>query len=122
MKKQFINLIIWAVIFNVILPVAIFAQAPPSQVQPITATGRTDIGLNEILTLITNAANWFLAFVAIIAVIILVYAGFLFITAEAEEEKIQKAKDYLKYSLVGLVIAILAFSIVFLIQSFLNTV
>lgn len=79
----------------------------------------SDLTLTGITTIFGNIANWILGIVAIIAVVILIYAGFLFMTAGGEEDKLASAKNYLKYGLIGLGIAILAFSGVTLVQSIL---
>lgn len=47
----------------------------------------------------------------VIAVIAIIIGGFLFITSEGEPGKTKKAKDTLMYSVIGLVVVLLAFSI-----------
>jgi tetrahydromethanopterin S-methyltransferase subunit G len=61
--------------------------------------------------------NAFLTLLGIIAVILIVYGGFLWMTAGGNEERITKAKKILYNAAIGLIIIIMAYSITyFLIQ------
>lgn len=50
--------------------------------------------------------------VGAISVIMIIYSGILYVISAGSSEKIKKAKDTIKYSIVGLVISILAYAIV----------
>lgn len=67
----------------------------------------TDIG-----TIVTNVINWVLGFLALIAIIIILVAGFEWMTAGGNEDKVKRAQTRLKYGLIGLVIIFLAYAIV----------
>jgi len=54
----------------------------------------------------------FLMFLYILAVAIVVYAGFLILTAAWDEEKVKKAKNIIIYAIIGLVVIYLAWAIV----------
>lgn len=56
--------------------------------------------------------DFFLGFVAIIAVIMLIYAGFLYITAAGEDDQQTKATSIIKWGAAGLLLVMLAESIV----------
>lgn len=62
--------------------------------------------------LIKNFINIFSIIVGIAAVIMLIVAGFRYITAGGDSNRIAAAKNTLVYALVGLVIAVLAQTIV----------
>lgn len=54
-----------------------------------------------------------LLFIAIIiAIVMLIYAGIQWIMSEGDDKKMKSAKDRITYSIIGLVIAFLAFFIV----------
>ena len=54
--------------------------------------------------------------------VLIVYAGYLWMTAGGEEQQIEKAKGYIKNSVIGLVIILAAFGITRLIMnSLLNS-
>ncbi len=74
-------------------------------------------GTSELVSMILGLVNWFAWFVALAAVLFGLYSGVLFITAGGDEEKVTKAKNILLYAIVGIVVAILAFSIVSISKS-----
>ena len=53
---------------------------------------------------IGNIISLFLSFVGLILLVIIVYAGFLWLTAQGNEEQVTKAKSLLKNGIIGLVI------------------
>ena len=60
------------------------------------------------LTIIKNISKFVAAAVFVIAVIMLLYSAFLFITQSGGEDGATKARNYLIYALVGIAIALLA--------------
>lgn len=62
-----------------------------------------------------NIINWVLGILAIIAVIIIIVAGVLWMTSGGNEERIQKAKKILIAALIGLLIILAAWGIVWYI-------
>jgi prolipoprotein diacylglyceryltransferase len=48
----------------------------------------------------------------ILAVIFLVIAGIMFITAQGDTEKIKKARDYVLWALIGVIVGVLAYALV----------
>ena len=58
----------------------------------------------QLLLLLVKILNYINTFVAIITVIMIVYAGFLMLTSSGDEERIKKAKNIIKYAAVGLVV------------------
>lgn len=63
----------------------------------------------------------FLGFLGIIAVVLVMYAGWLWMTSEGNEEQIQRAKRTLVNALIGLAIILSAFAIVtFILNRFLG--
>jgi len=65
----------------------------------------------QIGTLLTNIMNWVAGIVMVIALIMLLWAAILFLTAGASETAHGKAKNVLIYAIVGIAVAILAFSV-----------
>lgn len=59
----------------------------------------------------------FLSFLGVIFLILMLYAGFRWMTAAGEEEQITKAKDTIRAALIGLIIVLAAYALsVFVIQ------
>ena len=57
---------------------------------------------------IVNSA---LGFLGILFLILILYAGYLWMTAQGESDKVEQAKKILKNSIIGLIIVISAFAI-----------
>ena len=65
----------------------------------------------QISDLVYRIMNWVAGSVMVIAVIMLLWAAILYMTAGASETAHSKAKNVLIYAIVGIVVALLAFSV-----------
>jgi len=63
------------------------------------------------VTLITNALGIFYFVVGSLAVITIIIAGFYFVTGGGNPSTVTKAKNAILYSVIGLVVIIIAFAI-----------
>ena len=100
-------------------------------ISPSTNIGDTQIGSvgavtiknplkTESLTdLLENIYNYVVDFAIAISSVIIVWAGYLFLSAEGDEEKIKKAKRLLTWAVIGLVVSILAKGIALVIEKIL---
>jgi len=70
--------------------------------------GVTDTSLSESIGKIVKVA---LSLVGTIFFVLTVYAGFLWMTASGNEERVTKAQDILKMAVIGLAITLAAYSI-----------
>lgn len=71
--------------------------------------------------IIGSIINVFLGFLGIIFLVLLLYAGFLWMTAQGEPKQVEKAKEILKQSIIGLIIIVAAFAISnFVLTSLVN--
>jgi heme/copper-type cytochrome/quinol oxidase subunit 2 len=73
----------------------------------------------NIWTILNNALNWIFNIVIFIGAIMIVYAGFRYVTAAGNTETTKKALDTLIYALIGIGIALLAKGLMNIIYSFL---
>jgi len=64
-------------------------------------------------------ANWLGGIILGIAVIMIIYAAFTFLTAGGSEEKLTTARNTLIYALVGVIVALLAFALPAVVRTFL---
>lgn len=85
-------------------------------------------GLSETLTraksareFIKNTVNLALSFLGLIAMAIIIYGGFLYVTAAGNEEQSGKGKKAVTYAGVGIIIIIASFAIVNTLISFVGT-
>ena len=104
-------------IFSVALltaPMAAFAQWSTGNYSGSGLAG------TSITTLIVNAMNWLLYILGFAAIIGFVIAGILYLTAYGEEGQIEKAKNAMLYSIVGILVALIGFIVVKAISGFLG--
>ena len=58
--------------------------------------------------LIASIVRYLFSFLGVIFVILIIYSGFLWMTASGDEEQITKAKDIMQSSVIGLVIILMS--------------
>lgn len=66
----------------------------------------------DIRITIANIIRIALGFLGILAILLILYAGFMWMTAGGSEERVQRAKQILTSAIIGLVIVVMAFAIV----------
>lgn len=71
------------------------------------ASGDTNLKTSLIAML-----NYFLGFVGIVLIGIIVYAGFIIIVSQGDDEKLTEGRKMIIYALIGVVIIFLSFTIV----------
>ncbi|OGY48805.1 MAG: hypothetical protein A3D39_03305 [Candidatus Buchananbacteria bacterium RIFCSPHIGHO2_02_FULL_39_17] len=65
--------------------------------------------------IVSNIIKIFLAFLGVIFIILIIYAGFTWMTATGSEEKISKAKQIMLSAFIGVAIVFLAYAITFFV-------
>ncbi|MBD3251006.1 hypothetical protein GF380_00805, partial [Candidatus Uhrbacteria bacterium] len=73
---------------------------------------------NDLPTIIGRLINVFLGLLGIILVIIILYAGFLWMTAGGDSEKVVTAQKWIRNGIIGLLIIVAAFAITQFILGF----
>lgn len=88
-----------------------FAQAPVGQlgIEYGTATG---LGAEDIRLTVANIVRAFLGILGIIAVVLIIYGGYLYMTAAGDDQKIETAKKLLLNVGIGLAVILSALAIV----------
>src|SRR3989338_5373065 len=76
------------------------------------ATELNLVAASDLRLAIIRIVQWFLGFLGLAAVIIMMYAGFLWMTARGNADQINRAKKVLINALIGLIIILSAFMIV----------
>ncbi|MDP3964088.1 MAG: hypothetical protein Q8Q20_00295 [bacterium] len=69
-------------------------------------------GESSLPDIIVNIIGYVLSFIALIAVIMVIYGGFVWLTSGGNDERIASAKRAISSAIVGIVIVILAWAIV----------
>lgn len=101
-------------------PYVAFAQA----INPSDTTLPSEFGLatsTDVREAIVNIIRFILGFLGLIAVIIVLYGGFQWMTAAGNEEKVSSARATLTAGLIGLVIILSAYALTqFVIGTYIN--
>jgi len=85
-----------------------------------TVTITNPIKATSFQQLITNMTSAISLLVGSIGVIMLIIAGIYFLISAGEPQKLQKAKDFAVWAIIGIVIALTASAIVALIKAILG--
>lgn len=113
-----------------VVPAVAFAQDTPNingnlacgsnlQVQTDNCVNDLQTGTSGIQEIVTKIVNIFSVIVGIVAVIMIIYGGFRYITSGGDSGNIGSAKNTIVYAVIGLVIVALA---QFLVKFVLDTV
>jgi len=105
--KVFIVFILILAVFLLLKPVLAQTIEPGlNTIAPYIGLGTTDIRVT-----IARIIQVALGFLGILAVVLILYGGFVWMTSAGEPEKIDKAKKILRNAVIGLIIILLAFAI-----------
>ncbi|MFC1787619.1 Mbov_0395 family pilin-like conjugal transfer protein [Patescibacteria group bacterium] len=78
----------------------------------VGGTSGEKLGVKQSLpSLVGSLINAFLGVLGIIFVILVIYAGYLYMTASGDDEKVKKAKKLLGQAVIGMVIIVAAYAI-----------
>jgi|SRR5690606_21056510 hypothetical protein len=78
----------------------------------IEATGNDDNVNTDLPGLITIVVNTLLIIVGAVAVIMLIWGGFKYITSAGDASAVSSAKNTILYAVIGIIVAVLAYAIV----------
>ena len=67
-------------------------------------------------TSLGKVVDYLFALLIIIATIFLVVAGILFVTAQGDPDKVKKARDFVLWALIGVIVGVLAYALVNFVQ------
>lgn len=112
------TLIVMAVLATVVIPPSLVYAAPADQIEGgVNAIGGGDSASLE--TNLETIVNILLFILGAIAVIMIVIGGIRYVTSNGESAAITSAKNTILYSVIGLIVAIMAYAIVnFVIKAF----
>ena len=86
-----------------------------SFISPTDAPGRVSQATNgagSLRELVLTIVNFFLGFLGLVAVLMIIYGGFLYMTSGINAEGAKKGKTILTMSILGIMIILLSFAIV----------
>ena len=111
-KKILKHLVVFAMLSLLVLPMVTMAQNIDVGIDEIT-TGFNNEGLSDTdpRIIVARIINVALLFLGIIAVVIILIAGFKWMTAAGNEDKVGEAKKLMGAGVIGLVIVLSAWGI-----------
>lgn len=93
-----------------VLPVIALAQASPEEEVPRDLEICCEQG-----TLLDTLVDWLFAILLIVAALFIILAAFYFVTAAGDPDKTKKARDFVLYALIGVLVAFAARGLVLFI-------
>ena len=111
-KRILKNLAILIFLLTVTVPV--FALALPAQAIDLGLDYAKNLGLAEAdpREATIGLISLLLTFVGIIAIVIMLYGGFIWMTAAGNEEKVSKAKKIIASGIIGLIVILSSWLII----------
>jgi hypothetical protein len=109
-------------IIALLLPAMAFAQNMPLPVAPVTTNVPQGniTSMQSVLQMLCTVFAWAFYFLIVLAVIFIIIAAFKYLTAAGDPEKVKSAGTMLIYTVVAIVVALLARAIPLVIGSFLG--
>ena len=94
---------------------SVFAKTPKSAAGEASA-GSSNIDPahkgDDLINDTNKIINVVIGVLGVVAVAVVIYGGFLFLTAQGDPGKIKKGKDSITWGIIGLIIALLSWSII----------
>ena len=111
MKKVLASLMLGSLL---IVPAVVVAQQKTS---PAGSVAQTE---GEVYRTIDTIIDWAFAILLIGAVLVIIFAAYLFLTAGGDADKVKTARQYILYALVAVVVAFLAKAVIVLVGNMLG--
>ncbi len=112
-KRLLLIFYAFAFLFLFVIPFPVHAQS-------WAGTGCLDSNgvatLNCLPVVFSNIVKAALMFVGAVAVILLIYAGIRFVMSGGDPKQVQQARSIITYAIIGLVLVLSSFAIIFLIS------
>lgn len=129
MFKQLILILLLIIGLTPILVFAIEAGEifKPGDINPESEIGGVKIGkvdniekIDDIYAYLKKLLEWVFGIFLSVAVVFIIWAGYIYMTGAGDEEKIRNARKRIVWAIVAIAVALLAGSIVLFIQNFLG--
>lgn len=75
------------------------------------------LGNADLKTTVLNIVRLLLGLMTLIAVVLVIYGGFVWLTAAGNEERVEKAKKIISAAVIGLIVILLAWAIVIFVAN-----
>lgn len=130
MKNDFMKKTLTSVsLLLLLLGIASFPMFVSAQVQPgdnpPSVQGKTNVSgdfetFSGVWRIVTRVLTWFYTIIFIVAVFLILWSAFKFITSKGDPGKTKEAKDMILYAAIGMAVALLSYAIVSLVKNILG--
>lgn len=79
-------------------------------------TAPTQAPQTDVMMILGSLTNWLFAILLVIAAIAIIVAAYFFVTAAGDPDKTKKARDFVLYALIGVLVALAAKGLVTLVE------
>ncbi len=86
-------------------------------ISPLMVAAAETIPDVDIFKLLTNITNYLFGILLATAVIFFIIAGFNFVTAQGDPEKVKRARDFVLWAIIGLLVAFVSVGLVNFIKA-----
>jgi len=76
--------------------------------------------VEDVVTVLNRLVSWAYTLFLILAVLFVIYAAYLFLTAAGNPDQLKKAKNQLLYAIIAIALALVANGAVFLVEELLG--
>lgn len=97
--------------FNAFGVSPVMAQAIAPEDQP-GIVGQLSGGQTGLRGIALTIVNFFLTFLGLLAVVMVIYGGFMYVGSAGNPETVEKAKKILLYAAIGIIVIIVSFALV----------
>lgn len=89
-----------------------FAQGLIQSTDVPSRISETTGGQGSIRPLILTILNFFLGFLGLLAVLMVIYGGMLYMIAQGDQGKVDKGRKIITYAIIGIIIILISFALV----------
>ncbi|MBI2985015.1 MAG: hypothetical protein HYY50_05335 [Candidatus Kerfeldbacteria bacterium] len=93
-------------------PIASHAQGAATTFSIESVGELIGLGEADLREVVINVIRFVLGFMTLVAVVFIIYGGFVWLTAGGNEDRIEKAKKIISAAVIGLIVILLAWAIV----------
>ncbi len=124
MKYWFKRLSASVLLLMLFVPVFVFAQTGPPEPtgwsQGYAYASQSGVPGGTVTNIIKQTLNWLLAILGFFGIIGFVISGILYLTSAGNDDQISTAKNAMKYSIIGVIVALLGFVIIKAVDTLLT--
>lgn len=88
---------------------SIYGEAKCERVLLVNICKIEDPNISKTITIFTDIVNYINGFLALVIIILILYSGFLVLTSGGDDEKMKKAKNIVKYVVIGVLLLVASY-------------